>query len=100
MAMLVDPRYKDGCYTGEAAKRWARTLLTKAVEESASVDEPSDEAAGTSRGLGDSSGDTLWDVFSTLSADTLQKPGHEYATECAEYMKTPLIACTEDPLAW
>lgn len=100
LAMLVDPRYKDGCYTGEAEKRWARTLLTKAVEESASVDEPSDEAAGTSRGLGDSSGDTLWDVFSTLSADTLQKPGHEYATECTEYLKTPLIARTEDPLAW
>lgn len=44
LAMLEDPRYKDGCYTGEAEKRWARTLLTKAVEESASVDEQPAEA--------------------------------------------------------
>ncbi|KAM7301017.1 hypothetical protein ISCGN_016582 [Ixodes scapularis] len=54
LSMLVDPRYKDKCYTGEAEKKWARTLLTKAVEESASVDEPSDAAAETSGGIGDS----------------------------------------------
>ncbi|KAG0428272.1 hypothetical protein HPB47_024722 [Ixodes persulcatus] len=100
LSMLVDPRYKDGCYTGEAEKKWARTLLTKAVEESASVDEPSDAAAETSGGIGDSLGDTLWDVFSSLSSDTHQKPGHEFATESVEYLKTPLLARTEDPLAW
>lgn len=100
LSMLVDPRYKDGCYTGEAEKKWARTLLTKAVEESASVDEPSDAAAETSGGIGDSLGDTLWDVFTSLSSDTHQKPGHEFATESVEYLKTPLLARTEDPLAW
>ncbi|KAM7293079.1 hypothetical protein ISCGN_026209 [Ixodes scapularis] len=84
LSVLVDPRYKDGCYTGEAEKKWARTLLTKAIEESASVDEPSDAAAETSGGIGNSLGDTLWDLFSSLSSDTHQKPGHEFATESVE----------------
>lgn len=58
LAMLVDPKYKDVCYTGEKKKKKrARTLLTKAVEESASVDEPSDAAAESSTGLGDLLGD-------------------------------------------
>ncbi|KAG0443992.1 hypothetical protein HPB47_014305 [Ixodes persulcatus] len=70
-----------------------------AVEESASVDDPSDAAAETSGGIGDSLGDTLWDVFCSLSSDTHQKPGHEFATESVEYLKTPLLARTEDPLA-
>ncbi|KAL1472965.1 hypothetical protein MTO96_039036 [Rhipicephalus appendiculatus] len=32
LAMLLDPRFKDACYTARAEKKWACTLLTKAAE--------------------------------------------------------------------
>lgn len=59
LGMLVDPRYKDVCYTGEGAKKWARAVFTKAVEESMSTDKQNNATAGTSADLDDSSGDSL-----------------------------------------
>ncbi|KAG0409952.1 hypothetical protein HPB47_012958 [Ixodes persulcatus] len=51
-----------------------------------------------STGLGYLPEDSVWGVFSSLSSAACRKTGQQGADEAAEYLKSPLLARTEDPL--
>ncbi|KAG0412535.1 hypothetical protein HPB47_010333 [Ixodes persulcatus] len=51
-----------------------------------------------STGLGYLPEDSVWGVFSSLSSASCRKTGQQGADEAAEYLKSPLLARTEDPL--
>lgn len=42
LAMLIDPRYKDSCYTEKSEKQWASKLLATAAEAIAEYHQPPD----------------------------------------------------------
>ncbi|KAH7979693.1 hypothetical protein HPB49_010602 [Dermacentor silvarum] len=74
LAMLLDPRFKDACYTERAEKKWACAVLTKAAERTLHIVccETSSES-GT--GLDSSQDASVWRAFATFGSDGSMKSG-------------------------
>ncbi|CAN8016577.1 unnamed protein product [Ixodes persulcatus] len=73
-AMLVDPRYKDICYTEESKKKWAKATLVAAATELMPEDCAQTSACPDTE---KPPANTLWGVFSSLSSSVVQQSAND-----------------------
>ncbi|CAN7937674.1 unnamed protein product, partial [Ixodes hexagonus] len=86
-AMLVDPRYKDICYTEESKKKWAKATLVAAATELMPEDCAQTSACPDTE---KPPANTLWGVFSSLSSSVVQQSANDSVSrQVADYLGTP-----------
>ncbi|KAH6927423.1 hypothetical protein HPB50_003458 [Hyalomma asiaticum] len=99
LAMLLDPRFKDACYTERAEKKWACAILTKAAEGTLQV--LGCEASTESDTGSDSSQDaSVWGAFASIASDGSKITGPSIKDDVQNYLRAPLLPRCEDPLDW
>ncbi|KAG0444628.1 hypothetical protein HPB47_013578 [Ixodes persulcatus] len=97
-AMLVDPRYKDICYTEESKKKWAKATLVAAATELMPEDCAQTSACPDTE---KPPANTLWGVFSSLSSSVVQQSANDSVSrQVADYLGTPVLPRSENPLEW
>ncbi|KAH9364184.1 hypothetical protein HPB48_022894 [Haemaphysalis longicornis] len=93
LAMLLDPRFKDACYT-ERIEKWACAVLTRAAEGTVQV-----VGGEASSGSGTGSQDTsVWGAFANFASDDSTKSGPSIKDDVESYLRAPLLPHCEDPL--
>ncbi|KAH8040937.1 hypothetical protein HPB51_013107 [Rhipicephalus microplus] len=99
-AMLVDPRYKDICYTEDSQKKWANAALATAANEIMPVQNECSQAP-VCPDMEKPPANTLWSVFSSLTSNVLQDNAHESVpSQVAECLGAPVLPRSENPLEW
>lgn len=99
-AMLVDPRYKDICYTEDSQKKWAKAALAAAANELMPAQNECSHAP-VCPAMEKPPANTLWSVFSSLTSNVLQDNAHESVpSQVAEYLGAPVLPRSENPLDW
>ncbi|KAH6946485.1 hypothetical protein HPB50_013722 [Hyalomma asiaticum] len=97
LAMLLDPKFKDACYTERAEKKWACAILTKAAEGTLQV--LGCEASTESDTGSDSSQDaSVWGAFASIASDGSKITGPSIKDDVQNYLRAPLLPRCEDPL--
>lgn len=96
-AMLVDPRYKDICYTEDSQKKWAKATLAAVANEL--MPAQNDCAwAPVCPAMEKPPANTLWSVFSSLTSNVLQDKAHESVpSQVAEYLGAPVLSPVRKP---
>ncbi|KAH8019297.1 hypothetical protein HPB51_018809 [Rhipicephalus microplus] len=99
-AMLVDPRYKEICYTEDSQKNWAKAALAAAANELMQAQNECSQAP-VCPAMEKPQANTLWSVFSSLTSNVLQYNAHESVpSQVAEYLGAPVLPRSENPLEW
>lgn len=97
LAMLLDPRFKDACYTERAEKKWACAVLTRAAEGTVQV---AGGEASSGSGAGSQDTSSVWGAFANFASDDSTKSGPSTKDDVESYLRAPLLPRCEDPLEW
>ncbi|KAH6942679.1 hypothetical protein HPB50_009230 [Hyalomma asiaticum] len=99
LAMLLDPRFKDACYTERAEKKWACAILTKAAEGTLQV-LGCEASTESDTGSDSSQGASVWGAFASIASDGSKMTGPSIKDDVQNYLRAPLLPRCEDPLDW